>query len=77
MLFRSQPEVPGVCDKCGSTEFKRRPDDNAETVRARLEAYHAETAPLIAYYERQGKLARVDGMAEIDEVNREIREAIG
>jgi adenylate kinase len=72
-----QPEVPGVCDKCGSTEFKRRPDDNAETVRARLEAYHAETAPLIAYYERQGKLARVDGMAEIDEVNREIREAIG
>jgi predicted nucleic acid-binding Zn-ribbon protein len=46
-----QPAVAGVCDKCGGTEFTRRADDNAETVRARLAAYHAQTAPLIAYYE--------------------------
>ncbi len=71
------PQVEGVCDKCGSTEFKRRPDDNAETVRARLEAYHAETAPLISYYEGAGKLRRVDGMAEIGAVNAAIREALG
>ena len=45
-----RPAVEGVCDKCGATEFKRRADDNAETVRARLEAYHADTAPLIEYY---------------------------
>ena len=71
-----RPRVEGVCDKCGSTEFKRRPDDNAETVRARLEAYHAETAPLIDYYERAGKLERVDGMAEIGEVFEQIRKAL-
>jgi len=70
------PAVEGVCDKCGSTEFKRRADDNAETVRARLEAYHADTAPLIAYYEKAGKLERVDGMADIEAVNRQIRDAL-
>ncbi len=67
-----QPKTPGVCDVCGSTEFKRRADDTEETVRQRLVAYHAETAPLIAYYERRGKLRRVDGMAPIDEVSNEI-----
>ena len=72
-----KPAEEGVCDKCGSTEFKRRPDDNAETVRARLGAYHAETAPLIAYYERAGKLKSVDGMADIDEVFAQIRKAMG
>jgi adenylate kinase len=71
-----RPEVEGVCDKCGATEFKRRPDDNAETVRARLEAYHAETAPLIAYYKERGKLVTVDGMAEIEEVTRQIERAL-
>ncbi len=71
-----RPRVAGVCDKCGSTEFKRRPDDNAETVRARLEAYHAETAPLIQYYDRAGKLERVDGMAEIGEVFEAIRDVL-
>lgn len=63
----------GVCYKCGSTEFRRRKDDNAETVRARLVEYHAATAPLISYYRRAGKLREVDGMAPIDEVT----EAIG
>jgi adenylate kinase len=67
-----KPSVEGVCDKCGSTEFKRRKDDNAETVAARLKQYHAETAPLIAYYEDTGKLRAVDGMADIDSVTRAI-----
>lgn len=63
-----QPAVAGVCDKCGGTEFKRRADDNAETVGARLEAYHAQTAPLITYYEGKGVLSRVDAMGQIDRV---------
>jgi adenylate kinase len=67
-----QPAVAGVCDKCGGTEFTRRADDNAETVTARLAAYHAQTAPLIAYYEARGVLQRVDGMAPIDAIAREL-----
>jgi adenylate kinase len=63
-----KPVVAGVCDKCGGAEFKRRKDDNAETVAARLNEYHAETAPLIAYYRQTGKLRGVDGMAEIGAV---------
>lgn len=62
------PQAAGVCDKCGGTEFKRRADDNAETVRSRLEAYHAQTAPLIDYYEAKGVLQRIDAMGEIDAV---------
>jgi len=71
-----QPKVAGVCDVCGSTEFIRRADDNAETVKARLEAYHRQTAPLLPYYEAQGKLYGVDGMADIDEVARQIEAAL-
>ncbi|WP_408648100.1 adenylate kinase [Thioclava electrotropha] len=63
-----QPEVAGVCDKCGGTEFKRRADDNAETARARLEAYHAQTAPLIAHYKALGVLEGIDAMGSIDEI---------
>ena len=66
------PVVAGVCDKCGSTEFKRRKDDNAETVAARLKEYHAETAPLIAYYRGTGKLKSVDGMSDIGSVTESI-----
>ena len=55
----------GVCDKCQGTDFSRRADDNAETARARLKAYHAQTAPLIAYYEKQGVLKTVDAMRPI------------
>ncbi len=62
------PAVDGVCDKCGSTEFTRRPDDNADTVRERLAAYHAQTAPLIAHYERLGVLSRVDAMGPIKDI---------
>ena len=64
-----QPAKEGVCDKCGGTDFKRRKDDNAETVRARLVQYHAETAPLIDYYSGTGKLKSVDGMADIADVS--------
>lgn len=60
-----QPAHAGVCDKCGGTAFKRRADDTAETAGARLAAYHAQTAPLISYYEGRGVLARVDAMGAI------------
>jgi len=63
-----KPRQPGVCDRCGSTEFIRRKDDNAETVRNRLMAYYRETAPLIGYYFAKGKLNSVDGMGPIPEV---------
>ncbi len=63
-----QPAKAGACDKCGGTAFTRRADDNAETVQARLDAYHAQTAPLIAYYEGRGVLARVDAMGEIPSI---------
>lgn len=62
----------GVCDVCGSTEFTRRKDDNAETVKARLKAYREQTAPLLPYYEKKGLLHRVDGMADPDAVTQEI-----
>lgn len=63
-----QPKVAGVCDKCGGTEFKRRPDDNAETVRTRMAEYRAKTAPILPIYEARGIVAKVDGMAEMDDV---------
>lgn len=66
------PAIAGACDKCGGTEMKRRADDNAETVEQRLRAYHAQTAPLISYYESRGVLARVDAMAAIEAVAREL-----
>jgi adenylate kinase len=71
-----QPKIPGVCDVCGGTEFVRRKDDNEETVRARLKAYYAQTEPLTAYYQKQGKLRTVDGMADIAEVQKAIGEAL-
>jgi adenylate kinase len=60
-----QPKVAGVCDSCGGTSFKRRPDDNAETVRARMAEYHAKTAPILPHYEALGLVSRVDGMADM------------
>ncbi len=59
---------PGICDTCGGTDMKRRADDNAETVAQRLEAYHAQTAPLIDYYQSKGALSRVPAMGPIDEI---------
>lgn len=63
-----KPRVDGVCDNCGSAEFSRRADDKAETVAARLAAYHRQTAPLLPFYGAQGKLSAVDGMASMDSV---------
>jgi adenylate kinase len=70
--YFQKPEKEGVCDNCGSTEFSRRKDDNAETVTSRLGAYHTQTAPLLPYYDGKGVLKGVDGMAAIDEVTRQI-----
>jgi len=67
-----KPKVDGVCDVCGSTEFNRRADDNAETVITRLAAYHKQTAPILPYYAERGVLEGVDGMADIDEVTKQI-----
>lgn len=67
-----KPKKDGVCDVCGGTEFTRRKDDNAETVKARLIAYHQQTAPILPYYKAKGLLHRVDGMAELDQVTKEI-----
>jgi adenylate kinase len=63
------PAANGTCDKCGSTEFKRRPDDNAETVRTRMAEYRAKTAPILPIYDARGIVSRVDGMADMDAVN--------
>jgi adenylate kinase len=71
------PRVAGVCDKCGSRAFTRRPDDNRETVKARLNAYHRQTAPILPHYAAQGVLRSVDGMAAIDAVTRQIDAALG
>jgi adenylate kinase len=63
-----RPKVRGVCDVCGSTEFSRRSDDNAETVTTRMMAYYRDTSPLIGYYFCKQTLRSVDGMASIGEV---------
>ncbi len=67
-----QPKVEGVCDVCGSKEFTRRKDDNAETMKTRMAAYRAQTEPLLPYYRGRGVLRAVDGMAPMDEVYRQI-----
>jgi adenylate kinase len=67
----------GVCDVCGGTEFTRRADDNAETIKARLAAYHAQTAPILPYYRAKGVLQTVDGMAPIEAVAGAIERVLG
>ena len=62
------PKVDGICDVCGSHEFRRRPDDNEQTVRTRLVEYRAKTAPILPYYEERGLVRRVDGMAPVEKV---------
>lgn len=71
-----QPKVAGVCDKCGGTEFKRRPDDNEETVRTRMAEYRAKTAPILPIYEARGIVSRVDGMADMDHVSAAIAKVL-
>ncbi len=63
-----KPVIEGTCDKCGSHEFKRRPDDNEQTVRTRMAEYRAKTAPILPIYDARGIVTRVDGMADMDNV---------
>ena len=72
-----QPAKAGTCDKCGGTDFKRRADDNAETVRERLKAYHAQTAPLIAYYDGKGVLQTIDAMGAIGDIRKALGSIVG
>ncbi|MBV7255452.1 adenylate kinase [Pacificimonas sp. WHA3] len=67
-----QPKVENTCDICGAHEFKRRADDNAETVHARLNEYRAKTAPILPIYEERGMVSRIDGMASMDDVRSSI-----
>ncbi|MFN3469230.1 MAG: adenylate kinase [Novosphingobium sp.] len=71
-----KPAIEGTCDKCGGHEFKRRPDDNEETVRTRMAEYRAKTAPILPIYEAQGIVSRVDGMADMDDVTAAIEAII-
>ena len=71
-----KPEHEGVCDVCGGTRFSRRADDLPETARARIEHYHALTEPIIAHYEAKGVLSRVNGMADLDDVTRQLAEVL-
>ncbi len=68
---------PLMCDHCGSFDFKRRPDDNEQTVRTRMAEYRAKTAPILPFYEARGLVSRVNGMADIDEVTEEIEQVLG
>jgi adenylate kinase len=72
-----RPAVDGVCDVCGGTEFVRRADDNEETVRARMEAYKNQTAPILPYYVDKGVLSSIDGMASIEEIAGRIEATLG
>ncbi|MBP8931987.1 MAG: adenylate kinase [Paracoccus sp.] len=65
-------KVPGVCDVCGSTDLRRRADDNAESLKTRLMEYYKKTSPLIGYYYAKGNLSPVDGLADIDVVAGEV-----
>ncbi|WP_033921094.1 adenylate kinase [Sphingomonas sp. 37zxx] len=68
--------VSGVCDVCGATDFKRRPDDNADTVRTRMGEYRAKTAPILPIYDARGLVTRIDGMADIAHVTAAIEDVL-
>jgi adenylate kinase len=71
-----KPKNAGVCDKCGSIEFKRRPDDNADVMTTRLFEYYKQTSPLIGFYYAKGNLKSVDGLATIGDVAKAIEAAL-
>ena len=71
-----KPKTEGICDKCGSTDFKRRPDDNEETVRTRMREYRAKTEPILPIYEKRGIVTRVDGMGSMEDVYSAIKAAL-
>ena len=72
----SPPRVENTCDLCGSHEFIRRADDRRETVAARLDVYHTQTAPILPYYKDHGRLVTLDGMAAMDDVTQQIEAAL-
>ena len=74
--FFSPPAKAGVCDACGATALSKRVDDNETTVRNRLEVYDRDTSPLMAYYEQQGKLRKIDGEGGIDAVYGRVEDAL-
>lgn len=75
---RTKPtKMAGVCDVCGSTDLRRRPDDNAESLKQRLMEYYKKTSPLVGYYYAQGKLTVVDGLATPEAVSAVIRDLLG
>jgi adenylate kinase len=75
---RTRPTVaPGVCDSCGSTDMKRRADDNADSLRQRLMEYYKKTSPLLGYYHAKGRLTAVDGLQSMDSVEGAIASALG
>jgi len=67
-----RPRIEGICDSCGSTSFMCRADDRPEVLATRFEAYRNQTAPILPYYRARGILRSVDGMADIDQVTRQI-----
>jgi adenylate kinase len=71
-----RPKVEGTCDRCGSHEFKRRPDDNEDTVRTRMAEYRAKTAPILPLYDARGIVRRIDGMADMDAVSAAIEKVL-
>jgi adenylate kinase len=70
------PAKKGVCDRCGGTSFIRRADDNADTMRTRLQAYYKETSPLVGFYYAKGLLRRVNGMGDIGAIQNNIRKVL-
>ncbi len=72
----NRPRIEGKCDVCGSTQFKRRPDDRAETVQTRLKEYYEQTAPILPYYKKKGVVHQVDGMADVDSVAAQIEQVL-
>ncbi len=75
-ISKPQP-ADGKCSNCGASDFKRRADDNEESLRTRLMEYYKKTSPLIGYYHAKGKLRTVDGLGEIDTVKAAIAEVLG
>ncbi len=71
-----KPAVAGVCDECGGVDFKRRSDDNEESMRHRLKVYHDQTLPIIPFYEAKGLIEEIDGMNDIDDVANDISAVI-
>jgi adenylate kinase len=72
----NRPKLDGICDICGGREFDRRPDDQPDAIRTRFAAYRRQTEPLLDYYQKRGVLQKIDGMADIDTVTREIEAVI-